>query len=77
MTKETKIKILQGIVNAGLKGTDREMLDNLKAVIRAIEDESPLLHQTKESIEHMKKVCVPEGIGILPKRKAGRPPKKR
>ena len=42
MTKETKVRLLQTILNAGIKGTDREMLDNLKAVIKAIKSEGDL-----------------------------------
>jgi len=34
MNKETKINILQTIVDAGIGGTTREMLDNVKALLR-------------------------------------------
>ena len=76
MTKETKVKLLQVILNAGIKGTDREMLDNLKAVIKAIENEDgkgdilgglppafPIIAKVSASLQPSKK-------------KAGRPKKR-
>ena len=51
MTKEAKIKLLKVILNAGIKGTDREMLDNLKAVIKAIGNEGELANTPLESVE--------------------------
>ena len=71
MTKETKVRLLQTILNAGIGGTDREMLDNLKAVIKAIESEGEIV------IEHRPLEVKEPVINILPKKKPGRPFKKR
>ena len=74
MTKETKVKLLQVILNAGIKGTDREMLDNLKAVIKSIEGEgvSPVIKEN--SIKADLPVAT---IRDAVKKKVGRPFKKR
>ena len=77
MTKETKIKLLQVILNAGIKGTDREMLDNLKAVIRAIENDNVALVSKEALIKTVElEVEQPSGSTSF-KRKPGRPFKKR
>ena len=77
MTKETKVRLLQTILNAGIKGTDREMLDNLKAVIKSIENEGvgkvmPALQEGEE----FNRFTVNKNMGIIPKKKAGRPKKR-
>lgn len=53
MNKDTKINILQGVVNAGIGGTTREMLDNVKAIIKAMESEGvcKVLPEAKEEIK--------------------------
>ena len=77
MTNETKVRLLTIILNAGIKGTDREMLDNLKGVIKSIKSENEAVVEVIESPSDEEKPCVPKSIGIFPKRKAGRPPKKK
>lgn len=81
MTKETKIRILTTILNAGIKGADREMLDNLKAVIKNIENTNVSLPSREDLIktveENLASCGVKEEGTIIPKRKAGRPFKKR
>lgn len=74
MTKEAKIKLLQVIYNAGIKGTDREMLDNLKAVIKAIENEAC---NVSENLKDLKPSILPAFVGDTGrfKKKAGRPKK--
>ena len=74
MTKDIKVKLLQVILNAGIKGADREMLDNLKAVIKAIENEDVAVKVEKIGEEHLEK----EAKAMLTpfKRKAGRPKKR-
>jgi len=72
MTNETKVKLLQVILDAGMGGTDREMLDNLKAVIKAIESDC---NAPKDKLKELGKCALSENIGIIPKRKAGRPKK--
>ena len=78
MTKETKVRLLQIILNAGIGGTDREMLDNLKAVIKAIKNEGEkMLTLPSSSTPGMDAKIGGIKNCLLPKKKAGRPPKKR
>ena len=82
MTKETKVRLLTIILNAGIKGTDREMLDNLKAVVKSIESENyglpSIKSRTGVAQEELAEIVAQEKrADILLKEKPGRPPKKR
>ena len=78
MTKETKVKLLQVILNAGIKGTDRGMLDNLKAVIKAIENEDVVeVHPGVKDLQDRADKGELSMSVAAPKRKPGRPFKKR
>jgi hypothetical protein len=83
MKKETKINILQSVVNAGIKGTTREMLDNLTAMIKSYETYEgtvvKVLPKNNDVISTIKlpNVKVDEVTKPVTARKAGRPPKQR